>query len=248
MLIPDLNIHALTWKTNNTSPSIDNKLAQIITIDNYSDFMTLAIADPAGDAGALASIARPIPIIDGRPLKYCRAAWQIRPSRAAAKRNRVYETDTILIFPPSLDDQPVANQWYDTSFQANQVSKFFQADIVASQDATTKKYKYTWKNSAMSEGAIYKPEEWNPATIDSMYDFDAHTSTVLAVNNKPMGMSPLPSNVNNWSRSVPSLPHQPFVNLQAQAHLMVAGAFEIDYQVSLYWSDAPFTGALQGLN
>jgi hypothetical protein len=239
MVIQDLALHALPWKTNNTSPSIDNRLAEIITIDNFPDFMVLAIADPRGDAGALASIARPIPIVDGRPLKFLRVAWQVRPSRAAAKRNRVYETDSLVIFPPSLDDQPVQGQWYDTSFQANQVSKFFQADIVKSQDATTKKYTYGWKDSAVSDGALYRPDEWNPAVVDSTYDFDAKTSTMLQVNGHPMGMSAIPSNVNNWSRTVQGQPHQPFVNLQAQAHLMVPGAFEIDYQVSLYWSDNP---------
>jgi len=241
MLVSDPNLHALPWNPNNTSAGIDNNLAAEIAIDNRPDYMTMTLGDMKGDAGALCSCNRPVPIVDGRPLKYLRTSWLIRPSRTAVKEDRVYETDSILVWPPSLDDQPVQGQWYDGSFQANQVAKCFQIDKVASVDSATGKIKYGWQNTNLTQGAIYLADVWNPCTIDYLFDFDGKTTSVLAVNGAAVdpALQKVPANLNNWSRSVPGQAHQPLLKLQVQAHLLVAGGFEIDYQVSVQWSDNP---------
>lgn len=242
MVITDSNLHAMTWTPNNLSAGIDNNLAEQISMDNHADFMTLTIADPKGNAGALCSLNRPVPLVDGRPLQFLRVSWQIRPSRVATEKNRVYETDAILVWPPSLDDQPVKSQWYDGSLQANQSTTppCIQIDKVASVDPATGKIKYGWQSTALTDGAAYKPDVWNPAQVDYKFDFDAHTTSVIAVNGAAIDPSLLkiPANLNNWSRTVNGA-HYPLLKLQAQAHLNVPGSFEIDYQVSLVWSDAP---------
>jgi hypothetical protein len=230
MFVTDSNLHALPWTPNNTSADVDNNLAQEIQMVSGSDYMTMSIADTRGDAGALCSLNRPVPIIDGLPLAFLRVLWNIRPSRTAAKENRVYETDTILVWPPSLDDKPVSGQWFNGSFQANQISKHFQV-IKAGK----------WIDSNVTAGAIYQPNVWNSLQLDYQFDYAGKTVSVNAINGAAVDptLLKLPATSNNWSRSVAGMPHQPLLKLQAQAHLLVPGAFEIDYQVSLLWSDNP---------
>jgi hypothetical protein len=241
MLVTDSNLHSLTWTPNNTSAGIDNTLAQEIEMVSSSDYMTMSIADTRGDAGALCSLNRPVPIVDGLPLPYLRALWGIRPSRTATKQNRVYETAAILVFPPSLDGSPVPSQWFDGSFQANQVQKAFQIDYVAVPPDATGKLKYGWKNTNVTAGALYQPDVWNPLQIDYLFDFAGKTTSVYSINGTAVDsvLLKVPANLNNWSRNVAGMPHQPLLKLQTQAHLLVPGAFEIDYTISLFWSDNP---------
>lgn len=233
------NVHALPWTPNNTSAGIDPKLADSIFCDNRPDAMTVTIASKTPDSGALCSLNLPVPLVDGLPLPYLRVIWGVYPSKTAVRCNRVYETDAILVWPPALASESVPGQWYDGSFQANQVEGASQIDKVASTDPATGKITYAWSDLPSNIGYQYLADHWNPATVDYHYDFTAKTTSVIAVDGvlTPPTMQKVPANLNNWSRTVPGQPHQPLLKLQAQLHTMVAAGYSVDYTCSVLWSD-----------
>lgn len=241
MLFSMPNVHAQTWTPNNTSAGIDPKLADSIFCDNRPDAMTITIASKTPDSGALCSLNLPVPIIDGLPLPYLRVMWGVKPSKTAAKDNRVYETDAILVWPPAVSSEQVPGQWYDGSFQANQVDAASQIDKVASIDPTGKIFTYAWASLPANIGYQYAADEWNLTAVDYRFDFVGKNTSVIAVDGiaTPTTMQKVPANTNNWSRIVANQSHQALLKLQAQLHTMVAGGYSVDYTCSVLMSDNP---------
>lgn len=242
MLLADKAIHQYPWQPNNTSSGIDPKLATIINCDNRPDAMTVILASTVADSGALCSISRPVPIVNGLPLPFHKAVWNIRPSRLCVKGNRVYETDTILVWPPATSGSvPVKGQWYDGSLQANQYQNppCYQIDKVGSGPDSAGKYSYSWNNTSIVQGAKYVAEGDNPLEVVYQFDYVGKTSKVLTINGSAPGAAgvALPANLNNWSMSSPVGP-QPLIHYQAQLHTMLANfGYECDYTLDAYWSD-----------
>jgi len=239
MVSADLNLHALTWTGNNTSADINNVLADEIVPVNGPDCMSLSIRSSKPFGGALASLNRPVPLINGQPMAYLKVQWGIRPSVRAVQMGRLYETDAIVVWPPAPNSSSTPVNWYDGSFQ--NVGGVVEIDKVAS--STAGKVTYAWNPTGCNFGTL-PPGVWNTITNIYLFDFTGKTTSVLSTQLNgnapfliPASMQKVSANISNWSMYVNNVP-EPLVKFQAQLCVNSVPAFyEVDYTLSSWWSD-----------
>jgi hypothetical protein len=242
------NLEQLPWVGNNTSPSINKVLADQITPVPLGDSLGVSICSTKPFGGALVSCKRAIPIISGSPLPYYMAEWFVKPSQLAVRFNRVYECDTLFIYPAAPTDvKPGIKQWYDGSFQLNLAEGgMCQIDKVASHnsDGTVT---FTWKDTGYKRGPLLA-DTWTRIQIRYKIDWTKQVLNVLSLlvgDGTPFVISDpdfkdLPANLNNWSTTINDVPRQPFISQQAQLCIDdTPAAYEVLYRLNGYWSDKP---------
>lgn len=241
MIFEDTNVHALTWKTNNTSADIANVLADCIFVINQTDSMKVSIASNKAYGAALVSIDRPIPIVNGVPMQWLKVIWDIRPSSVAVQRNRLYELDAILVYPQASSPNVKVQNWYDGSTQTLVADGNFQIDrVVGTKPDGSNQYGWT------SVGYKHPPlvqEVWSLLTNKYYFDYANKKSSVIStqMNDNPeffiTPLQNLPNNPSNWGMYINGVP-QPLLHLQAQLCVdAVPAGFEVEYIVNLVWSD-----------
>jgi hypothetical protein len=255
MLINDSSIHRYPWKGNNTSQSVNPKLAKAIIPYSSEDFLEVFMIGDGPYQGALVSCDRPVPLIDGAPLSYARARWMIWPSLAALQSVGQFECDTLVVWPPAPNSTtPLANK-PDGSSQVNMAKGgVFQIDKVNPDKSGPDRI---WNDSNIKPGTdVFPSNTFSDYIVDYKFDWTKQTISVLAAKignlNSGKDIDPALQNVpfqtSNWSRyiqdpqtgkSVPA----PLLKMQAQMNLVgsvPAGsllAVSCRYRLDFEWSD-----------
>jgi hypothetical protein len=199
------------------------------------------IAAPAF-GGALAAIARPIPVVDGKPLPYVEHSYQRRLSADALQFGRNIETDWVGCWPaPSSAATNIAQKANGSCQQALYRGGMWQFPAGG-----------PWADSGFASGDP-APDTWDQVTIRYLIDWttkltispvylsaSGQTTTTFAsaIQNAPFTSS-------NWTRSLANVPPSDngvcLIQYQLDNNDKPA-AFEVQFQaVQIRWSDQPFS-------
>jgi hypothetical protein len=239
VLIVYPNIDQLPFKSNNTSASINPKLAEVMEAVPQPDCVTACIGGTQSGAGALISTDSPVPELYGAFPNFLKVVWQIRPSKVAVKQAHIFERDSIVINPASPTSSATPVNWYDGSVQKQQSSGMWQIDRVASTDADGK-HKYAWQDTGYAPPPL-EPDVWTTVIVIYKFDWLKQTTSVLSIQQGddkpfliPASLQNIPANPSNWSNGSKT----PFLHTQIQECGAVANfAYETDNRLTAYWSD-----------
>jgi hypothetical protein len=251
MLVTDLAIHQYPWTPNNTSADVNPKLAKAIIPVNAPDALEVTLIGDGPYQGALVSCNRPIPIVNGYPLRYFRADWRVTPSYTASRLIAQFEQDSIGVWPPPPSSITTITNKPDGSTQLN--AGYFQVDKVD----PTNPLKRVWVNTSIK--GLFVPEVDNIYTVDYLFDWAAKQVSVLqarigtvkvAAATFPVDASlqKVPFQDSNWALYLPDQltgksTAYGEIHVQAQmnfgASLATLSSATTRYTLDLYWSDSP---------
>lgn len=234
MLVSDENLERLNW-TGHSGPDI-NPVPAAIASEMVGDELEVDVVATAAFGGALVSLDRPVPVVNGQPLPWLKVVWQVTPSPAAVQAGRCDELDAILVFPAApAAATPVVNR-YDGSTQLNLAEGgMWQIDNADEQ----------WIDTGAKPGPLPAGQ---PTRISTIYHYDFAAQTMAVVSIAQGDAAPflvataeqgIAAHSSNWS--LPGTkPPQPVLHLQIQLDdNNIPAGFEVHYRCSVYWSDNP---------
>lgn len=191
--------------------------------------------------GALATLPRPIPVVDGYPLPYLELAYRYKPTAAAVKLMRNLESDVIGVWPGAPNStlpgpKNKANGSFQQAMHRGGMCQFsgsnpwtdagFAPGVPAAE---------TW-NQVIQRYCI----DWKLGTIEPTYVYAMGQSCTVF----PLIMKAMPFLLSNWTRSLApgggALQGVMMIQFQLDND-GVAGAFEVSFEsVWLRWSTRPF--------
>lgn len=204
------------------------------------------VAPPYG--GALATLPRAIPIVDGAPLPYLELAYQYKLTAAALRFMRNLESDVIGVWPGAPNATlPGPKNKANGSFQ----QALYRGGMCQFSGSNP------WTDTGFAPG-VPDAETWNQVvqryfidwvneTISPVYVFAmGQTCTTF-----PVIMSAMPFQLSNWTRGLVAGggPLQGVAMIQFQLdNNGIPSAFEVSFEaVGLRWSSRPFAPTPFGL-
>jgi hypothetical protein len=236
------NIHNNPFKPNNTSASVNPRLAEVMAAFAQPDCVTACIGGTQAFAGALISTDSPVPLLYGALPQFLKVDWEIKPSAAAAALAHVYERDSIVINPASPASSSYPQNWYDGSLQLNLgEGGMWQIDKVLGTDANGHR-SMGWTDTGYKPGPL-PAGEWTTVIVIYKFDWVKQTTSVLSIQQGddkpfliPAALQNVPANTSNWSNGSKT----PFLHNQIQECGTGPNfAYETDNRISAFWSDNP---------